>query len=68
MQRAFPRATNKTVFVIAFFIGCIVSGSGEIGQIFLATRYADLTDSFLGACGAGVGSLLPYAVRSKTVS
>jgi len=68
MRRAFPRIANKTVFAIAFFIGCIVAGSGEIGQIFLATRYADLTDILLGACGAGVGSLLPCAVRSKTVS
>ena len=58
MQRAFPRTGNKTVFAIAFFIGCIVSGTGEIGQIFVVSRYPDITDILLGACGAGVGSLL----------
>ena len=68
MQRAFPRAANKTVFGIALFIGCIVAGTGEIVQIFVVSRYPDITDILLGACGAGVGSLLPCAVRSKTVS
>lgn len=58
MKRAFSRAANKTVFGIALFIGCIVSGTGEIGQIFVVSRYPDITDILLGACGAGVGSLL----------
>lgn len=68
MDRAYSRADKKTVFAIALFIGCIVSGTGEIVQIFVVSRYPDITDILLGACGAGVGSLLPCAVRSKTVS
>jgi glycopeptide antibiotics resistance protein len=69
LRSAWPTAGDRRVrfrqAVVCIAIATIVMIAIEIGQIFVPTRFPDLTDVMFGVIGASLGSALSAAVARR---
>jgi len=56
----FLAITNKKAYIKTFLLGFFVSCMLEVFQVFIETRYVDITDAISGGTGCFLGHYISY--------